>query len=204
MEDCPICYESVDISTGHCTLSCKHTFHINCLTHWSATNPSCPLCRHELSDKEVAVKKVKHIFEIPQTSQATQGRHIRIGNGVVVTEGDVHAVQHATGATRGEAIIALRMMFGEVELAIDYHVEPDLRNRPVQAPRYPLDEPTDDQSTAWFLQRLFDETYTGYKWNSYEDVLYRMNYRVSVSNWTHLEFQKEESGEKLECGYASA
>lgn len=52
MEDCPICYESVNASTGHCTLSCSHSFHIACLTRWSATNASCPMCRNAMGTTE--------------------------------------------------------------------------------------------------------------------------------------------------------
>ena len=55
MEDCSICYEAVSDSTGHCTLSCKHTFHIQCLTRWSAENPNCPMCRRELGKQEKPV-----------------------------------------------------------------------------------------------------------------------------------------------------
>ena len=54
MDDCPICYEKVDDSTGHCTLSCKHSFHIACLTKWGKDNPSCPMCRKGLGATEIA------------------------------------------------------------------------------------------------------------------------------------------------------
>ena len=57
MEDCSICYESVTTTTGHCTLSCKHSFHIACLTRWSSENPNCPMCRHPLGVTEAPAKQ---------------------------------------------------------------------------------------------------------------------------------------------------
>jgi len=56
MEDCPICYESVNASTGHCTLACSHSFHISCLTRWSSTNASCPMCRNAMGATEAPVR----------------------------------------------------------------------------------------------------------------------------------------------------
>lgn len=58
MEDCAVCYESVSDSTGHCTLSCKHSFHIACLTRWSVENPSCPMCRNPLGVTEAPAKQL--------------------------------------------------------------------------------------------------------------------------------------------------
>lgn len=58
MEDCAVCYEKVSDSTGHCTLSCKHSFHIACLTRWSNENPSCPMCRNPLGATEVPAKQL--------------------------------------------------------------------------------------------------------------------------------------------------
>ena len=57
MEDCAVCYENVSEATGHCTLSCKHSFHISCLTRWSAENPSCPMCRNPLGATEAPAKQ---------------------------------------------------------------------------------------------------------------------------------------------------
>ena len=66
MEDCAVCYEKVSESTGHCTLSCKHSFHIACLTRWSNENPSCPMCRNPLGATEAPVKQVaeRHIMSL--------------------------------------------------------------------------------------------------------------------------------------------
>ena len=58
MDDCAVCYEKVSESTGHCTLSCKHSFHIACLTRWSNENPSCPMCRNPLGVTEAPAKQL--------------------------------------------------------------------------------------------------------------------------------------------------
>jgi hypothetical protein len=53
MTDCPICYESINQTTGCCVLSCSHSFHIKCLTKWTTDASTCPMCRHTLSDIEL-------------------------------------------------------------------------------------------------------------------------------------------------------
>jgi len=58
MDDCAVCYEKVSESTGHCTLSCKHSFHIACLTRWSVETPNCPMCRNPLSVTEAPAKQL--------------------------------------------------------------------------------------------------------------------------------------------------
>jgi Ring finger domain/HYPK UBA domain len=64
MDDCPICYEKVDDSTGHCTLSCKHSFHLACLSKWSNENPNCPMCRHPLGVTEAPAKQLVESDEL--------------------------------------------------------------------------------------------------------------------------------------------
>lgn len=57
MEDCSICFETITIDTGHCTLGCSHTFHTACIGRWTTqTTASCPLCRKELGETEVLPK----------------------------------------------------------------------------------------------------------------------------------------------------
>ena len=56
--DCPICFDTINASTGSTTTSCGHTFHFRCLAHWSiqkiqaADHQNCPLCRHEMVESE--------------------------------------------------------------------------------------------------------------------------------------------------------
>lgn len=54
MSECPICYEAVSESTGSVNLSCKHTFHLRCITDWFAkqSQGSCPCCRKDMGEKE--------------------------------------------------------------------------------------------------------------------------------------------------------
>lgn len=43
--ECPICFDSVNASTGSTALSCGHTFHFTCIASWLSTTSSCPCCR---------------------------------------------------------------------------------------------------------------------------------------------------------------
>lgn len=54
MSECPICYEHVTEDTGSVNLSCKHTFHLRCITDWFAkqSQGSCPCCRKDMGEKE--------------------------------------------------------------------------------------------------------------------------------------------------------
>ena len=53
--DCPICYEAITAATGKIELACYHSFHINCLATWFASQQAqnCPYCRHESTELEV-------------------------------------------------------------------------------------------------------------------------------------------------------
>ena len=44
--ECSICYELTRF-----TLLCNHSFCLNCIFKWCTINPTCPMCRHEISDE---------------------------------------------------------------------------------------------------------------------------------------------------------
>ena len=244
MDDCAVCYEAVSAATGHCTLSCKHSFHIACLTRWSAENPSCPMCRNPLGATEAPAKQlverdyISWFMDTPRVTILTgtprQGRQsavvdlirqvlgpepvqppppprpapnpriIHIGDGVSVSEGDVALVMEQSAVTRGEAVRALRRYEGDIVNSILMLTSPDeVTPRPPPPPRDPMQECSDDQATAWFLQELFDDTI--YAWNSYSDMIYRMrNNTHKHEYWMHREFQLMETTIKLDAGYESA
>lgn len=234
MEDCSICYEPVSADTGHCTLSCKHSFHIACLTRWSTENPNCPMCRHSLGiteapAKQLAERHVMSLFAEDMTrwrmdiGQAGQGqgalaellrealgpepaqppppprppqglRIINIGDDVQVSEADVSLVMMQAEVDRGAAIRALRRYEGDLVNSILMLTSPD-PPRPPPAPvvREPLVDPSDDQTTAWFLQRLFGDS-SSYAWNSYSDLKFRMgNGMRGREYWIHSNFNGIES-----------
>lgn len=196
MEDCPICYEAVDKSTGHCTLACNHSFHISCLTRWSAGEASCPMCRHQLGDKEVAVKRqpivrrtFEHlIIEDEERPDPPPSRKIRIGNGVEVTENEITIVMQQSEVSRGVAIQALRQNDGCIVNSIM-----SLHSRMITPPHEPtpvpphdiMSGPSDDQTMRWALWRLFDDMRSGYQWNSYSDLRWRTKHFYFNEYWTH-------------------
>ena len=244
MDDCSICYEPVSAATGHCTLSCKHSFHIACLTRWSTENPNCPMCRHSLGVTEAPAKQLveQHVMSLftdtprwtwstsaatelliqsasvdllrelvrpepvqppPPPRPAPNPRIIRIGDGVSVSEGDVALVMEQSAVTRGQAVRALRRYEGCIVNSIMMLIEPREAVPRVVAARDPMQECSDDQATAWFLQELFDDT--TYAWNSYSDMIYRMrNNTHRHEYWMHREFQLMETRTKLDAGYESA
>ena len=267
MDDCPICYETVDDSTGHCTLSCKHSFHIACLTKWGKDNPSCPMCRKGLGNTEVApppeplhrVRIIRNSYfgsghgiladilgtalpdaggdnleqsdiELVMTQGhvsreaaaealtrhggdivnaildlTTDRRYIRrIGDDVEVTEHDIQHVMTVCHSDRGMAVRALRWCEGRVMDAISWisRLPPVVHLRP-PPPRDPVSEPSDEQATAWFIQKMFrDDGLSGYHWNSYSDMVGRTKTTTRNRNefWMHLQF----NGFENEGGYESA
>ena len=238
MEDCSICHDSISASTGHCTLSCSHSYHIQCLTKWSSTNPSCPLCRHSLSETEkpeqptrlverrpywmrwtIAPEAIRDVLEdmedAPSLPPPREGQvFIQPGTNVSVYEEDVKIVMDHTQATRSEAIRALIRHPEDIVNAIimihDYRSRQTHRPRvvsPPPLPRDPLVDPSFDQTMTTALQRMFDEDYDDYKWNSYYDMFWRgKNFTGRAENYVHQNFQRFLSvGEdKLEEGYWSA
>jgi hypothetical protein len=214
MEDCPICYESVNASTGHCTLACSHSFHISCLTRWSATNTTCPMCRNAMGATEAPASSPPAVA----VNTTYRNSHLRVliegstpplfpldetlpnplvnirddtGYELYVEERDITLVMSQAEVDRGEAVRALRRYEGDVVNAMLMLTAPPLpltvtrRRRPIRI-RDPMTEPSDDQVTAWSLQRLFGDESTHY--NTHSDLLGRMNYTLRRNKfWQHEE-----------------
>jgi NACalpha-BTF3-like transcription factor len=224
MEDCSICYEAVDKSTGHCTLACNHSFHINCLTTWTAKEPSCPLCRHELGEKEVAVKRqhVPATYLIHTAAQfhtsdivieddaqpvppVAASRKIRIGNGIEVLESDVACVMQNAGVSRSIAIQTLRRNEGDIVNSIMGLTEEPMTLLP-PLPRPPHDimrEPSDDQTMKWALWRMFEGMRSGYQWNSYSDLRSRTKKFYGNEYWIHKDIHDICDDGAIARGYES-
>lgn len=45
--DCSVCMENQ--AGNMCSLQCEHSFCYPCITNWVFTNPTCPLCRKNIS-----------------------------------------------------------------------------------------------------------------------------------------------------------
>jgi hypothetical protein len=55
MEDCAICFESINQSTGKSVLACGHEFHMRCVSSWfqkQQEGQSCPCCRKETGEHD--------------------------------------------------------------------------------------------------------------------------------------------------------
>lgn len=174
MTDCPICYETINQTTGCCILSCSHSFHIKCLTKWTSDASTCPMCRHALTDIELNRPDPPPKQEIVHS----EVRWFSIAPYTFTTEERISQVIQEAGVTRNRAIQELRDSAGNVDEAIiiarDSHryvpsTPPPIRN--------PL-EPTDEMLTAWAIERLFqygtviNDTYD---YGSQADTLNRKN-----------------------------
>ena len=238
MENCSICYDSINASTGHCTLSCSHSYHIQCLTKWSSKNPTCPLCRHSLSETEKPEQQPLHVElmrryivswndsdfstttlrDLYNSEEDVPSRErevlIQPGTNIPVYLDDVQLVMQQTQATHSEAVRALirhpEDLVNAIMMIHDYRSRQTHRPRvisPPPPPRNPLVDPSFDQTMTTALQRMFDEDYNGYKWNSYTDMLWRArNHATRIEDCTHENFQRmfDVDEDKLERGYASA
>jgi hypothetical protein len=127
-----------------------------------------------------------------------------LGEELFVEERDITMVMAQASVTRAEAVRALRRYEGDIVDSIIMLTNPDTPTpRTPPPPRDPMQECSDDQATAWFLQELFDDT--TYGWNSYSDMIYRMrNNTHKHEYWMHREFQLMETRTKLDAGYESA
>jgi hypothetical protein len=58
--ECSICYDAINATTGVATLSCSHSFHISCIAGWFSKmeKGSCPCCRKQMSALEDLPKSV--------------------------------------------------------------------------------------------------------------------------------------------------
>ncbi|XP_051135645.1 E3 ubiquitin-protein ligase ATL41-like [Andrographis paniculata] len=53
--ECSVCLSSIDDGEIARTLpNCKHTFHVDCVDRWLATNSTCPICRTAAEPRLVA------------------------------------------------------------------------------------------------------------------------------------------------------
>lgn len=72
---CCICYMEMNETTGRCTLGCKHSFHLKCISTWTNQfgtccehyqTPNCPLCRKELGPMEFEWKCPHEVPDEPE------------------------------------------------------------------------------------------------------------------------------------------
>jgi NACalpha-BTF3-like transcription factor len=184
------------------------------------------MCRHELGEKEVAVKRATTTMFtnsfIIQTVAGNSGltiednghpvpplsdsRKIRIGNGVEVLESDVKLVMDHAGVSRSMAIQELRRNEGDIVNTIMFLTDdtmPPLEPAPLSVHDI-MREPTDDQTMKWALWRLFDDMRSGYQWNSYSDLRLRTKHFYGNEYWIHKDIHDICDDGAIARGYDSA
>ena len=191
MTDCPICYETINQTTGCCVLSCSHAFHIKCLTKWTSDASTCPMCRHALTDIELNRPDPPPKPEVLRIETTW----FRIAPYTFTNEDRISQVMNEGGVTRNRAIQELRDSAGNVDEAIlmarDSHRYIPSSPPPLQNPM----EPTDEMVTAWALERLFkygtviDDSYD---YGSLADTIHRTNVTKfsghAASLWMNAQF----------------
>lgn len=192
------------------------------------------MCRHELGEKEVAVKRATTTMLawnsptsfLIHTASGNSGaglgltieddghpvppvvasRKIRIGNGVEVLESDVKLVMDHAGVSRSIAIQTLRRNDGDIVNSIMGLCEDQMP--PLEpVPRPPHDimrEPTEDQTMKWALWRMFEGMRSGYQWNSYSDLRLRTKHYYGNEYWIHKDIHDVCDEGGVARGYESA
>lgn len=74
MSECAICYEDINENTGSTILSCKHIFHLRCITEWfiQQAHSSCPCCRKEMGEKENLIREREDISIVSGPSETSE------------------------------------------------------------------------------------------------------------------------------------
>jgi hypothetical protein len=171
------------------------------------------MCRHELGEKEVAVKRHRiieqHVQDILIEDDAvpvSTSRKIRIGNGVEVTETDIDVVMQHGEVSRGVAIQALRQNDGCIVNSImSLHgrmVTPV--HEPIATVHDIMSGPSDDQTMKWALWRMFEGMRSGYQWNSYCDLRLRTKHFYGNEYWIHKDIHDICDDGAIARGYESA
>lgn len=59
-KDCAICMKDFKTDDKVFALKCGHSFHVECLEPWLASNTVCPACRYDLKLDMPASEAAKH------------------------------------------------------------------------------------------------------------------------------------------------
>jgi hypothetical protein len=52
-EMCAVCQDTIVVGTDARTLTfCEHSFHTACIDTWFTTNVRCPVCRHDIRERD--------------------------------------------------------------------------------------------------------------------------------------------------------
>ncbi len=103
--ECSICTDPITHETGQVKLACSHTFHLGCIGRWMTRGSSnCPMCRTELSEKEV--------IEDDAVSSVSFSEHPQYGT--------VEFLARYLGTSTGRAQIYLDTFHGDTDSVIEY------------------------------------------------------------------------------------
>lgn len=63
-DSCTICLDEFRDESEYIILKCRHRYHYNCLLSWvMADKYTCPLCKQELSEAQIAPYTIKPLYE---------------------------------------------------------------------------------------------------------------------------------------------
>lgn len=79
---CAICNEVLNIQDNRVETSCKHQFHINCISTWFETKNTCPVCRNVCGSSDLkTIRSGAQLLSTPQQSSSRSFTQSRRGRG---------------------------------------------------------------------------------------------------------------------------
>jgi hypothetical protein len=75
MKECSICKAPILVGRKQSWLPCCHVFHEECIQRWTSINPSCPVCRHDLTSEQALPERG---FEpaLPEIAPTRESQHL--------------------------------------------------------------------------------------------------------------------------------
>ena len=148
--DCSICFDEIEASKGQVTLGCQHHFHLGCIGRWILKNETCPMCRHETSEKE----KILNTNEELQWDDDDEDEEEEEDEGMDAT--DIPEFNEAA-----HALWVMRKTFEMIEDGQSISTETDAGTETKSADRTTLENSLElvrERSQRWCLSLYADES----------------------------------------------
>ncbi|XP_056161981.1 E3 ubiquitin-protein ligase ATL42-like isoform X2 [Syzygium oleosum] len=77
--ECAVCLSKFeDIEILRLLPKCRHAFHIDCIDYWLEKHSSCPLCRHKVSDEDLANFTYSNSMRLMSQSDMRQDSNLEL------------------------------------------------------------------------------------------------------------------------------